>query len=130
MKVGTVDASGDALVPLTVERRGSEGRQHDVAALLDTGFNGFLALPPTSIEDLNLEQVGREQYMTASGEMHVTGVYEAVVIFGERQLVVDEIVEAAEPLMGVGFLWGVKVCLGYREGGEVTLEELDRTSTL
>lgn len=43
---------------------------------------------------------------------------------GGRRLIVDEIVEAAEPLVGVGLLWEFKVCLGYRVGGEVTLEEL------
>jgi predicted aspartyl protease len=105
MKIGTVDASGEALVPLTVEGLGSEGQQHDIVALLETGFDGFLALPPTLIEALDLEQVSREQYMTASGAVHFTGVYEAVVVFGERRLGVGEIVEAAEPLVGVGVRW-------------------------
>jgi clan AA aspartic protease len=123
MKVGTVDSSGEALVSLTVEGLDAEEKQRDVAALLDTGFNGFLALPPSLIDVLALEQTSREQYMTASGAMHFTGVYEAVVVFGERRLVVDEIVEAAEPLVGVGLLWEFEVCLGYRAGGDVTLEE-------
>ena len=123
MKIGTVESSGEALVPLTVEGLGSGGQQRDITALLDTGFNGFLALPPALIGELDLEQISREQYMTAGGAMHLTGVYEAVVVFGERRLLVDEIVEAAEPLVGVGLLWEFKVCLGYREGGDVTLEE-------
>ena len=123
MKIGTVDSSGEALVPLTVEGLGSGGQQRDITALLDTGFNGFLALPPALIGELDLEQISREQYMTAGGAMHFTGVYEAVVVFGERRLLVDEIVEAAEPLVGVGLLWEFKVCLGSREGGDVTLEE-------
>ena len=46
MKIGTVDSTGDALVPLAVGGLGSEGPHRDVTALLDTGFNGFLALPP------------------------------------------------------------------------------------
>ena len=123
MKIGTVESSGEALVPLTVEGLGSGGQQRDITALLDTGFNGFLALPPALIGELDLEQISREQYMTAGGAMHFTGVYEAVVVFGERRLLVDEIVEAAEPLVGVGLLWEFKVCLGYREGRDVTLEE-------
>lgn len=123
MKIGTVDSSGEALVPLTVEGLGSGGQQRDITALLDTGFNGFLALPPALIGELDLEQISREQYMTAGGAMHFTGVYEVVVVFGERRLLVDEIVEAAEPLVGLGLLWEFKVCLGYREGGDVTLEK-------
>ena len=76
------------------------------------------------IGELDLEQISREQYVTAGCAMHFTGVYEVVVVFGDRRRVVDEIVEAAEPLVGVGLLWEFKVCLGYREGGDVTLEEL------
>ena len=123
MKIGTVDSSGEALVPLTVEGLGSGGQQRDITALLDTGFNGFLACPPALIGELDPEQISREQYMTAGGAMHFTGVYEAVVVFGERRLLVDEIVEAVEPLVGVGLLWEFKVCLGSCEGGDVTLEE-------
>ena len=82
MKIGTVDSSSEALVSITVEGPGSEGQQRDLVALLDTGFNGFFALPPASIDVLDLEQTSREQYMTASGAMHFTGVYEAVVVFG------------------------------------------------
>jgi hypothetical protein len=47
-----------------------------------------------------------------------------VLAGGERRLIVDEIVEAAEPLVGVGLLWEFKVCLKFRAGGEVTLKEL------
>lgn len=108
MTIGTVDSSGEARVPLTVAGPGPEEPRRDIAALLDTGFNGVLALPPALIDELDLEQNSREQYMTASGAMHLTGVYEAVVVFGERRRVVDEIVEAAEPLVGVGFPLGVQ----------------------
>jgi predicted aspartyl protease len=79
MKIGTVESSGEALVPLTVEGLGSGGQQRDITALLDTGFNGFLALPPALIGELDLEQISREQYMTAGGAMHFTGVYGAAV---------------------------------------------------
>ena len=98
--------------------------QRKVAALLDTGFNGSLALPLDVIETLDLEQTGHEQYMTASGGIYLTGVYEAVVIFGEQRMTIDEIVEAAEPLIGVGLVWNRKVCLSYHSGGSVMLEEL------
>ena len=67
MKVGTIDSSGEALVPLTVEGLGPGGQQRDITALLDTGGNGVLALPPALIDELDLERTSREQYMTASG---------------------------------------------------------------
>ncbi len=57
MKIGTIDANGKALVPLTVERLGSEGKRREVTALLDTVFSGFLALPPELIDVLGSEQL-------------------------------------------------------------------------
>ena len=77
MTIGTVDSSGEARVPLTVAGPGPEEPRRDIAALLDTGFNGVLALPPALIDELDLEQNSREQYMTAGGAMHFTGVYES-----------------------------------------------------
>ena len=58
MTIGHVGADGDALVPLPV--RGPGGAEQEVEAVLDTGFNGYLALPPPVIEALRLERLGQE----------------------------------------------------------------------
>jgi hypothetical protein len=47
--------------------RGSEDTEREIEALLDTGFNGFLALPAVLIDDLDLRPLGREQITLASG---------------------------------------------------------------
>ncbi len=50
-----------------------EGRKIEV--LLDTGFNGHIMLPHSTIEELGLENIGVCDYTTASGERIETKVY-------------------------------------------------------
>ncbi|MBA2450995.1 MAG: hypothetical protein H0V51_23525 [Chloroflexi bacterium] len=42
-----VNAALEATIRLTVE--GASGQAHEVEAVVDTGFSGFLTLPPTLI---------------------------------------------------------------------------------
>lgn len=122
MTIGAIGSDGDALVQVAVARAGSE-REREIEAVLDTGFNGFLALPYSEIERLNLDETGRVPFMTASGEAHFSSTFEATVVFAGRRRAA-EIVEAAEPLVGVELLWGFEVRLAYREGGRIALEKL------
>lgn len=123
MTIGTIDENGEALVRLAVSTPG-EARSYEGDAVLDTGFEGGLALPPALIASLNLQQTGQAQYVTADGDAPRTGTYRAAVAFGGRNVVVDEVIEAADPLVGADLLWGFNVCLSYRDGGRVTLEAL------
>jgi clan AA aspartic protease len=123
MTIGTIDENGESLIRLAVSAS-AEARPYEVDAVLDTGFEGRLALPRAFIESLNLRQTGHARYVTASGETHRTGTYRTAVAFGGRNVIIDEVIEAADPLAGAVLLWGFRVCLNYSGGGRVTLEEL------
>ena len=121
MTIGHVGADGDALVPLPV--RGPGGAEQEVEAVLDTGFNGYLALPPPVIEALRLERLGQETLVLASGERRYPRKYEAAVVFlGELRPV--EVIEAGEELPGTRLLRGRELRIQYVEGGRVRLEAL------
>lgn len=49
---GEVNAQAEAIIRLTVWA--SDGREQEIEAVLDTGFNGSLTLPPAVIEPLGL----------------------------------------------------------------------------
>jgi len=53
MITGTVNAQLYASVHLTVY--GASGRKKRIQAFVDTGYDGFLVLPPTLIAELNLQ---------------------------------------------------------------------------
>ena len=65
MITGTVTADREAVVPVEIE--GPTGQRATVDAAIDTGFNGFLVLPPTLVERLSLPVVGGEPVTLADG---------------------------------------------------------------
>jgi predicted aspartyl protease len=58
MTTGAVNARLEAVLELTVQSRES---QQEIEAVIDTGFNGFLTLPPTIINMLSLRWLARQQ---------------------------------------------------------------------
>ena len=59
---------GSPMLELAVEEK-------NIEMLLDTGFNGHLMLPQSEIDELDLEQIGVSDYLTASGQIKLTKVY-------------------------------------------------------
>lgn len=119
--IGRVTGDREVVVPLLVHAENGADRQVD--ALLDTGFNGYLALPAHMIESLELHRLGREQVTLASGKTHLVGKYEATLAFGGTVHSV-EVVEAGEPLVGMALVWGFDLRIQCIDGGQVALERL------
>ena len=122
MTIGEVTSDGDALVRVTVEDATGEARE--VEAVLDTGFNGALALPHALVEAFGLARKGDVVARLASGEERRILTYRATVLLGEAPSRPVTVVEAGEALVGAALLWNCKVCLNYAEGGAVEIEEL------
>jgi hypothetical protein len=62
MITGTVNADFEPIISLSI--RGSDGNIYPHNAIVDTGFNGWLSLPPEFIAQLNLKwkSQGRPQH--------------------------------------------------------------------
>jgi clan AA aspartic protease len=117
--VGRVVPNRGPIVRLSIQR--PDDRDHEIEALLDTGFNGFLALPSSLIEAFSLPHLGREQVTLANGEVHFARKYEVTVRFaGTVQSV--EVVEAGEPIVGMALLRGYNLRVQCVDGGAVRLE--------
>ena len=58
----------------------------EIEMLLDTGFNGYLMLPKSIINEIGLEQIGISDYLTASGQGKITKVYTAKIMFFEDEM--------------------------------------------
>ena len=63
---GVVNSAFDAVVNLVI--RGSSGRAREIEAVIDTGYNGFLTLPPALVSELGLPLVTRGTAFLADGE--------------------------------------------------------------
>jgi predicted aspartyl protease len=67
MITGTVNPLQEARIPLTV--RGPGGHEEDIEAVIDTGFTGWLTLPPALIAAMGLTWRGRDSAILADGRL-------------------------------------------------------------
>jgi clan AA aspartic protease len=121
---GTVTAEREAIIGVSV--RGPTGRVLDIEAVVDTGFDGFLCLPPAAIAQLRLRWIERGEGMLADGSECLVEVYEATVLWDGHalSLFVDEV--DADPLVGMALLEGYELKAEVRSGGKVTIKRLPR----
>ena len=62
---GVVNAAYEAVIPVSLQ--GPTGAARDVGAVVDTGFTGFLTLPPSLVEELGLVLKGTSEGTLADG---------------------------------------------------------------
>ena len=72
---GVVTADRQAIIRLTV--RGPAGQEHEIEAIIDTGFDGWLSLPSSLIALLGLVWRRRGRALLADGSDRVFEIYEA-----------------------------------------------------
>lgn len=119
---GVVNAHGEAMLRIVV---GDLGTQRIVIdALIDTGFTGYLTLPPSTIAALNLPWLGSEEGILGDGSTQTFDVYSATIIWdGEfKKIKFNE--SDMDSLLGVGLLYGYEVCIRTIKNGIVTVKAL------
>jgi clan AA aspartic protease len=122
MIIGVVNAQTEAIIRLPM--RAADGRAQEIEAILDTGFNGSLTLPPSVIASLGLRWRTRGLVMLANGTEDYCDIYVATVIWDGSPR--NILVEAADtdPLVGMALLYGHDLHMQVIEGGRVVIELL------
>jgi clan AA aspartic protease len=119
MMTGSVNSDLEPRLPLHVQD--GAGQAHAVEVVVDTGFNGFLTLPPGLVAALGLLWVCRQQGELADGSLQVFDVYSATVLWDGRPRLVEVDVVPAQPLLGTGLLNGYELRLQVKPGSTVTV---------
>lgn len=122
MITGIVTASRQATVRLPV--RGREKQEQEIQAVIDTGFDGSLTLPPSVISILGLPWRRHGRAMLADGSETLFDIHEGTVMWnGElRRIAVDA--AATDPLVGMLLLYGYELTVKVVEGGSVLVRGL------
>jgi clan AA aspartic protease len=122
MITGSVTARRAAIVLLTL--RGPGGREENVEAVVDTGFDGELALPPAVIARLGFSWHRRGRALLADGSSSIFDIYDGGVLWDgqPRRVVIDEV--DAVPLVGMAMLDGYELVVQVRAHGRVTISHL------
>jgi len=122
MITGTGNANLEATAPLVVV--GTRSRQWQVEAVIDTGFTGYLTLPPSIIAALQLTWLGREQGILADGSVDFFNVYRAAVIWNGQPRAVEVESVNAGPLVGMALLERHSLQIEVIRGGTVIIKSL------
>lgn len=116
---GIVNADFEAIISISV--CDLDGKVHNQAAIVDTGFNGWLSLPPDLIAHLNLGWKRCGRAILGDGSECIFNVYEAVLDWDGNLLTIPIDEADAEPLFGMSLMEGYQLLVQVFEGGRVEL---------
>jgi clan AA aspartic protease len=122
MIIGVVNTHHEATIDLIVQSANGQG--HDIDAVIDTGFTGFLTLPTSLIAALGLTWRGYASAVLGDGSLQQFDVYAATVIWDGQARLVEIDAAETDPLVGMGLLYGQEVRIQAIDGGTVTIEAL------
>ena len=120
MITGTVNADYEAIIRLFVQ--GPAGPAHEVDAMIDTGFNGFLTLPPALVTTLGLIRRSRGRALLANGSEELFDIYGVTVLWDGKQRYVEADAVDTTPLVGMSLLDGYDLHIQVANGGQVVIQ--------
>ena len=119
MMTGIVTAQREAVLRLTLYD--ANGQEHTHDAVVDTGYNGTLTLPPTGIATLGLRWHRAGRAILADGSESRFNVYKGVVLWDGQPITIriDEL--DADSLVGMSLMYGDELVLPVIDGATFTL---------
>jgi clan AA aspartic protease len=123
MIAGIVNGDFEPIIPLSIYSVTGQIYTQDV--IVDTGFNGWLSLPPSIIAELGLIWKRRGRAILGDGSECIFNVYEAVVLWDGEILTIPIDEADSEPLIGMSLMEGYQLTVQAIEGGRVELNKLN-----
>jgi clan AA aspartic protease len=117
---GTVNANHQPIIRLSA--RAGSGIDYDFEAMVDTGFNAWLTLPPALIQALGLQWKRRGRAILADGTEIFFDVFQAVILWDGQPRIVPVDSSDSLPLVGMALLDGYELNLLASPGGIVTIQ--------
>jgi len=96
-----------------------------VEFILDTGFDGDLALPSNILRQLDARPLFMSLRALGDGTLLECPVYQLKLDWDEESRTVEVIALEHNPLLGTMLLEGCHLDMDMSEGGEVVIERLD-----
>ena len=117
---GSVNAAHEAII--TVVLQGQTGTTVEVEAIIDTGFNRFIALPLEIITALGAPPAGSNRVLLGDGSEASLYVYGVTVLWEGVPKRVDAYAADTTPLVGMRLLEGHSLYVEVEDGGRVAIE--------
>ena len=120
---GRVDAQRQAWVQLEIQR--IDERFETIEAVVDTGFDGHLALPPQVIAELGLEPDEPSYVVLATGLRVRVNIWRGNVLWHDQRRPVFVLEASGAPLLGMELMEDSQLTIQPRINGDVIIERLD-----
>jgi clan AA aspartic protease len=108
-----------SVILLPPERSGIE-----IECVVDTGFEGFLTLPPSIIADLGLPYLININANLANNSSVETDVYLATIVWNGTERNVAVLAMGRRPLIGTALLEDYHLSIDFCEGGTVLVDDI------
>jgi clan AA aspartic protease len=114
----------DLQARMTILLHGERTNCIEVEFVVDTGFEGFLTLPISVVEELGLSYIARIQANLADNSKVATNAYVVGIKWsgGERDVIV--LAMGHRPLIGTALLEDCHLSIDFCEGGTVLVDEI------
>ena len=120
---GTVNANYEAVITLLL--RGPAGQIREIEAVIDTGYNGYLTLPPMLIAELDLPFQSEGQATLANGSVEFFDVYGVTALWDGQHRFVDAVEADTIPLVGMALMDSHSLRLDIVDGGRVVIQPME-----
>ena len=117
---GIVNADYEAVITLAL--RGQEGQAREIEVVIDTGYNGFLSLPPALVAELEFPVLGRSEATLANGVVETFNVHDATVIWDGMSRDIEADAVGPVPLAGMLLLDGHDLNIEVTASGRVLIQ--------
>jgi clan AA aspartic protease len=107
-----------------IDVQNGSGQFVRIFAIVDTGYNGSIALPSKTISELALQFGGYRAAKLADGSKITLTMHTGRVIWHERPRVVSVAEGAFAPIVGMALIRGSRLAIDATDGGRVTITEL------
>lgn len=120
MTEGVVNAAYEAVVPLSLQS--PTGHAREIETVVDTGFTGYLTLPPALVQELALPYVTSGWATLADGSEVSFDTFQVTVLWEGKikEVFADE--ADTTPLVGMMLMDGYDLSIQVRDGGRVLIQ--------
>ena len=119
---GLVNSAYEAVVTLTL--RGPAGQTREIEAVIDTGYNGLLTLPPDLVAELELPFVSIGWATLGDGSEVAFDVWGVTVLWDGAARSVEADEADTTPLAGMLLLDGHSLHIEVADGGPVVIQAM------
>lgn len=119
MITGHINSKLEAIIAITIVAK--DGKIREFEALVDTGYTGFLTLPPAILAELNLEIFASGRLTMADGHAVDVDLYQATILWDGQPRTIEVDALESEVLVGMSLLEGYDLHVHTVIDGQITI---------